>query len=103
MYKWYAKASRKRARQMVCRQSDGRIVPMMARSPLGIIAGGKSRTWRFPLSTAIRNKLNSGARHRDGECDIHFRISTSGNCARRYEIGIIVPADICLITVLSGS
>ena len=57
MYTWYAEASGKRAWQMACRQSDGRIVPVMARSPLGIIAGGKLRTWRFPLSTAIQNKL----------------------------------------------
>ena len=43
MHKWYAKASRKRVRQMVGRQSDGRIVPLKSGSPKGITDGGKSR------------------------------------------------------------
>ena len=57
MYKWYAKATRKGARQMSYRQSDGRIVPMKARSPKGISAGGKSRKGNIPHSPAMRNKL----------------------------------------------
>ena len=35
--------TRKGERQTGHRQSDGRIVPMKARSPKGISAGGKSR------------------------------------------------------------
>ena len=48
-------------------------------------------------------RTEPGARHREGKCDRHFRISTSGNCVRCHEPGIVAPADICLITVLSGS
>ena len=44
MYKWYAIPSGKRARQKVCRQSDGRIVPVKSGNPQGITDGGKSRT-----------------------------------------------------------
>ena len=43
MYKWYAKVTRKETRQTACRQSDGRIVPLKMRNPLGISIGGKSR------------------------------------------------------------
>ena len=57
MYKWYAKVSKKRARQMVYRQSDGRVVPMKSGSPRRYNRWREVENVGNPLSTAMRNKL----------------------------------------------
>ena len=60
MYKWYAKASEKQVRQMVCRQSDGQVVPKKSGSPKGITDGGKSRSGEIltppPYRTSLKGK-----------------------------------------------
>ena len=48
-------------------------------------------------------RTEPGARQNAENVIIIIQISTSGNCVRCHEPGIVVPADICLITVLSGS
>lgn len=44
MYKWYAKETKKGARQMAYRQSDDCIVPIKLQNPKGISSGGKAVT-----------------------------------------------------------